>query len=203
MRLMFSSTHMHTCAHTDRQTHTQYQREFSSRLKWSEAKVRDSKKVKKFSRASVSSLILCVFTLPRVCTEVTRIIQGRRSKARICGRLSAVLVHGVIRAGRPHPLCQQTVKHYSHHLLATIGSLRCKNIKTSENQSPLGWLWCGTLHEVRRNEPPRCWPSTFQPIVINMASKRARFVFLLPSKCFIKERAGPVMSIRDTSKSAQ
>lgn len=44
----------------------------------------------------------------------------------MCVRLSAALVRGVIRAGRPHPLCQQTVKPYSNSLLATIWSRRCK-----------------------------------------------------------------------------
>lgn len=144
------------------------------------------KQVKKFSHTSVNSLILCVFTVLHMLTEVTRIIQGRKgAKQRICGRLSAVFVHGVIRAGRPHPLCQQTVKHYSHSLLVKNGSLRCENIEKSANQ---GSLWYGTLHDGHRHlseakrELLRCWPSTFRLISINTASKRARFVFKVLSK---------------------
>lgn len=155
------------------------------------------KQVKKFSHTSVNILILCVFTVLHMLTEVTHIIQGRKgAKQRICGRLSAVFVHGVIRAGRPHPLCQQTVKHYSHSLLVTNGSLRCEN-----NEGALGSLWYGTLHDGHghlreaRREPPRCWPSTFRLISINTASKRARFVFKVLSKGFIKGWDVAVMSI--------
>lgn len=140
------------------------------------------KQVKKFSHTSVNSLILCVFTVLHMLTEVTLIIQGRKgAKQRICGRLSAVFVHGVIRAGRPHPLCQQTVKHYSQRLLVTNVSLRCENIEKSANQGVLGSLSYGTLHDGHRHlsearrEPPRCWPSTFRLISIDVASKRARF----------------------------
>lgn len=135
-------------------------------------------------------------------TEVTRIIQGRKgAKQRIRGRLSAVLVHGVIREGRPHPLCQQTLKHYSHSLVVTNGSLRSENIEKSANEGALGSLWYVTLHDGRRHlsearrEPPGCWPSTFPLISINTASKRARFVFKVLSQGFIKGWDVAVMSI--------
>lgn len=57
------------------------------------------------------------------------------------------------------------------------------------------------LSEARR-EPPRCWPSTFQLISINTASKRARFVFKVLSEGFIKGWDVAVMRIWGASGSA-
>lgn len=196
MRLIFSDTH----APTDRFEQTKIIWCKSGNL---------LKQVKKFSHTSVNILILCVFTVLHMLTEVTHIIQGRKgAKQRICGRLSAVFVHGVIRAGRPHPLCQQTVKHYSHSLLVTNGSLRCENIEKSANEGALGSLWYGTLHDGHehlseaRREPPCCWPSTFRLISINTASKWARFVFKVLSEGFIKGWDVAVMRIWGVSGSA-
>lgn len=118
-RLIFSKMHMH------RVTVLSKPKWWDQNQNW-----QPPKKSKDIQPHLCVRLILCVFTLPHMLIKVTPIIQGRKgAKQRIRGRLSAVLVHGVIRAGRPHPLCQQTVKHCNYSPMVTTGSLCWETIK--------------------------------------------------------------------------